>query len=111
MEIKNFVKKTLVDFVKAVDEANKEIAKTGIDCRVGTLTHHNDSPLVRLNGKFYTVRDCEMDIAVTVTAKKTAKGSASITVLGVGADLASESSTASRIKYSIPIAIVSDFQK
>jgi len=112
MDIKEFIKNTLVELVEAVNEANEEVHKKyPNNNKIGTITHHNDSPLVRSGDFYYIVRDCELDIAVSATKSSSKEGGAKIAVIDIGADKKVEEKNASRVKISIPIAFLSDEQK
>lgn len=91
MELKEFVKKVLVDLDEAIGEVNQ-------DNKYEVSFSQNESK-----------RTVEFDVAITTEESKTAKGKAGIKVLSfaqAGGDLANEkrNSTASRVTFGVNVS-------
>ncbi len=91
MELKDFVKKVIVDLDQAISEANAETARE-----------------VRFKGVKEQRTALEFDVAVTVESTTTASGGGKITVWGLmeaGADGSGEAknSTVSRVTFGVDI--------
>lgn len=120
MEIKDFVRDTLVQIVTGIDEANKTLVSldsfvassnmAGLNCM---HTSKNKVP--------HYVANVDFDIAVTTeqtnTAKDGVKFGISVVGVGLGMDLGSEhkgenqNQTISRIKFSLPLALPTEPEK
>jgi len=109
MNIQDFLKETLVQISKGVEEAQKELSDSGgrinpsLATQQGTL--QNMGELVTKQGKL--VYNVEFDIAVSVTDGTDTKAGAGIFVaaLAAGAQTADsyKASRVSRIQFKIPI--------
>src|SRR5688572_26901733 len=106
MDIKEFVRNTLVQIVQGVNSANEEIKDAGAKIsskdigaiREGLTFNKSTGDLVNL---------IEFDIAVTVNEKDIANGGGGIKVAGLinmGGSMQNENSnqSVSRIKFSVP---------
>jgi hypothetical protein len=91
MELKDFVKKVIVDLDQAISEANEETQRE-----------------VRFKGVKETRTALEFDVAVTVESTDTAKGKGGIKVWGIaeaGVDgtIQSKNSTVSRVSFGVDV--------
>ena len=110
MELREFVKTTLLDVIGAVVDAGREMSKderyTGAFINPTTVVHEK-RVIAHYSGGL-SVHDVSFDVAVT--AEKSSQGKAGIAVvfsaIGVGGQKANASSdsTVSRIRFSIPVA-------
>lgn len=92
MELKEFVKKVILDLDQAVTEANTETSRE-----------------IRFKGVKESRTALEFDVAVTVESKEGANGGAGIKVWGLGevgakASAESKNSTISRVSFGVDIA-------
>jgi citrate lyase beta subunit len=92
MELKDFVKKVIIDLDKAVSEANAETQRE-----------------IRFKGVRETRTALEFDVAVTVESSKTVGGKGEIRVLaiaeaGVEGVVQSKSSTVSRVSFGVDVS-------
>lgn len=100
MDIEAFVSETLVQIVKGVASAQKQISE--------------DHPTAAINpdhegARFGEVRDVELDVAVTVTEQAAHEGEAGlkITVLKAGGKKGhtSENVAASHVRFAVPLSV------
>lgn len=109
MELKDFVKESLVQIISAVTEAQKEIAiiSTGEISPGIKSNREKSSQTFSTNGM--PIQDVSFDIAVAASEKTGTKGTVGvvISVLKLGAQGESQESTSnnSRIKFTIPITL------
>lgn len=100
MELKDFVKATLLETMNAIHEAQTEWKKT-VDKGAINPAWEDTSELYR------HVREIEFDVAVTAATNASGKANAGIKVLaldiGAGGQVNSENSTVSRIKFVVPV--------
>ena len=112
MELKEFVKDTLVQIVTGVKEAqdvvketNAEISPTGLRWQGGEQT-----PIIFKEGRGI-VQIVEFDIALTATKGKSAQGGVKVFggVINLGAKGKAEEAkaAANRIKFTVPILLPS----
>ncbi len=92
MELKEFVKKVILDLDQAVTEANKETKRE-----------------VRFKGVKETRTALEFDVAVTVESTDSGKGGGEIKVWGIGqaggtVSTESKNSTVSRVSFGVDIS-------
>lgn len=100
MELREFVKTTLVEIIGGVEDARKEIEKEGSNAYVAPITKNmgrNDPTAVAF------------DVAVTATESADGKAEAGIKVwalrLGASGGISTGSESVSRIQFSVPIAL------
>ncbi len=92
MELKEFVKKVIMDLDAAVSEANKEAKRE-----------------IRFRGVKEQRTALEFDVAVTVESNSSGKGGGEITVLGIGqlggsTSAEQKNSTVSRVTFGVDIS-------
>jgi hypothetical protein len=108
MNLKTFVKETLVQICDGVQDAANELnARGAIVNPDGT---NSDGNATYVNNSFRrTVQQIEFDVALTATQEEGTQGGIAIVagVIGIGTRGKSEtiSSSTSRIKFSVPIAL------
>ncbi|MFA6036533.1 MAG: hypothetical protein WC748_00255 [Legionellales bacterium] len=116
MELKDFIKTVLVDLIKGVEEAKNEFQNPEgplICPPIGSIYTKEFNFQVDAMGNYF--QKVEFDVAVTVTGESKiqgkVQGKGSVTVLSVSADidghLNESSSTVSKIKFHVPIALKS----
>ncbi len=110
MELKEFITNTLISVVEGVSEAKKQLLEKESTAVVNATKGNSTSDSVddkteKLNRVIYLV---DMDIAVTTSESSSndTSGKLNIKIIEIGKGKGSENinSTASRIKFSIPIA-------
>lgn len=113
MELKDFVKQTILDIATAIQEANKEAKEQSIEAIV------NPSNIVRKGDPsqyynprsqdrdMYQVENIEFDVAVTTSGSIEGGMKGGINVVGIelggGGKVVDQSSKASHIKFTIPV--------
>ncbi|MEM1350962.1 MAG: trypco2 family protein [Pseudomonadota bacterium] len=107
MDLKDFVKQTIVDLCSAVSEADEAVKQMNGLVNPGRHTPGNDH-----REEFFSARTTiEFDVAVTASSgtSKTAEGGAKIWVLsaGIGAEVEEKDSVVSRIKFPIQVVLPS----
>ncbi|MDA3926928.1 MAG: hypothetical protein PF904_19805 [Kiritimatiellae bacterium] len=105
MNLKDFVKQTLVDIVGAINEASEELKGSGATVNpVELKTARNGNPK-----EFPILHEVEFDVAVLAQEGKEAKGGIGIVVasvcLGFQGRSETNASTHSRIKFKIPLLL------
>jgi hypothetical protein len=115
MELKSFVRETLVEIVKGVKEAQEKTKASGALINPeGVITESNTKivkwlPERRGSGDWREGQVVEFDVAVAVSEKDEAKGGIGIQVasimigVGVSGKIEDENSTISRLKFSVPL--------
>ncbi len=98
MELKDFVKQTLLEIIQDVKEAKAEAGKQDV------YDDYIVSPSKSMAERF----PIEFDVAVTTAEEEGQEGGAGIKVIGlfkVGGELSSNSATTqtSRIKFQVPV--------
>lgn len=116
MNLKDFVKETILDIAKAIDEANKEASEQRIDLLVNPYplyeahTGHTEvyKDTTSKRGDRSTVEKIEFDVAVTSSNKSDGSVGSSIDIVGfkIGADgkISDGIENVSRIKFKIPVS-------
>lgn len=117
MELKEFIKHTIVDISKAVDEANADLKEIGGFVSTNNISFSKDgnspSPKAAIdnNGDTHIITEIEFDIAVTTAKTKGQEGGGKIEVLpmklGFGGKIFNHHNSVStnRIKFTIPLAL------
>lgn len=116
MELKDFIKETVIDIVTAVEEINDQLRDKRIS--VAKLDTKDSYAFERISDTRldrFLVRNCDFDIAIIAKDNLSGKGKSTINVLAASmkadVEAGKENSNASRIKFSLPIAIPSEKQK
>ena len=113
MDLKDFVKTTLVDIVKGIDDANKELSAMNSFVATDNLDKIGNDTIKGARddkGKIHIVSDINFDVAVTASESAEKQGGAGVSVLSsinLGGKLKNEnlSSTTSRLKFCLPLAL------
>lgn len=111
MELKDFVKETIVQIVEGIDQANATL--TGNSAFIASTNLSTNRALTSTVDKeriHHYVSNIEFDVAINVQNSETKAGGAGLeilSVLNVGGKGSSEntSSSTSRIKFSLPLAL------
>ena len=112
MELKDFVKETLVQVIGGIVEAQNVIRSTGLSAEIAPQLRNNRETLEKqgksISNSGHVAHQLDFDIAVTVSEKTQTQGGIAIAiagVIGLGGHGKSEAGdvTASRIKFSVPI--------
>lgn len=105
MNLRDFVKETLVEIAEAVDEANDALKDKGAFVNPVKVVPHTG----RATEHVRQLHEVEFDVAVTAEEGKETKGGLGIMVgtIGLGAQGKSETSgsTHSRVKFKIPLLL------
>ena len=111
MELKDFVKETLVQIVRGVDDANIALSdKTAFVASTNIKTNKDIKGTVDKKGRTHYVTDVDFDVAINIQNTKTKESGVGVeilSVLNVGGKGGSESTniSTSRIKFSLPLAL------
>lgn len=97
MNIDDFIKSTLVQIVRGVEHASRDVDDESDGGRV--------NPYMPRGRGMAAPIPIEFDIAVTVSESAEAGGGISVMGIGAKAGLATESSSVSRIKFTVPVAL------
>lgn len=119
MELKDFVKETIVQIAKGIEEASTELSDSDVMVNPIYVTMHSEN--AQSYGRTTTHTDAdeeahsrviqklEFDIAVSVESGQQGSVGAKLSIasIGIGADGKTESSkkSESRIKFSVPVVL------
>jgi hypothetical protein len=95
MDLKTFVKTTITQIIEGVDEAIAALPKNSSARINPALSHANYSK----------PENVEFDVAITVVDSSQKGGSLGIKVLSAAGELKSETESASRIKFCVPVSV------
>jgi len=105
MNLRDFVKETLVEIAEGVDSANDALKGKGAFVNPVKITHRTGQAVQHTR----QLHEVEFDVAVTAEEGKETKGGIGIMVgsIGLGAQGRSETSgsTHSRVKFTIPMLL------
>ena len=114
MELREFVRASLVDIIMAVREADAEAAKLGAIINPGHRSlPHGAKHLPRTTG-LVPIQDIEFDVAVTASRAEGSEAKAGIEVVGISLGLGvkgkseSEAISVSRLRFSVPVVLPSE---
>ena len=113
MELKQFVKESLLQIIQGVKEAQAESEGTGAHINpIGMSIMRNDLKGKRFGPKDLTITETiEFDIAVMAMEGKEAKGGIGVVTgifsLGGGGKTEVQTSNVSRLKFSVPVVLPS----
>jgi len=106
MNLREFVKESLVQIVGGVNDAVNELQESGA---VVNPRRRAGPPSQMHRGSATPIQDIEFDVAVTIgsTAETTGGGSFGLQVFSIGAKSSSgtDSQSVSRIRFSVPLAL------
>lgn len=114
MDIKEFIKETLIQISEGICEANKQMSSRNSFVATENITNQSGIPVNDTysykEGASHLVRPIDFDIAVTVSDASAQSGKGGIEVLslfhaGGGIENQSSSNTTHKIKFSIPLAL------
>ncbi|MDO9165059.1 MAG: hypothetical protein Q7U13_03035 [Rhodoferax sp.] len=112
MDLQEFIKKALVDIVAGVADAREEAQKQGATIGSNPVYGHLREAKIITDKSERPVSNVEFDIALAEANAKDTKGGIGVFLgtVGLGTQGAShgESSSHSRIKFSVPIVFPSD---
>jgi len=104
MELKDFIKGTLVEIIKAITEAQQEVKESGAQI---SPQEFGKVERARTNNNA-SIYEIEFDIGVTATDSSGVKGGIGVFLAGLGVGTKAEASESNiaqnRIKFKIPIA-------
>lgn len=106
MELKTFIKQSLLDISEAIDEI-QENNSSGIV--VNPIASNNGkNNLTYVNGKSVSIKEIKFDVAVIASNDIKAEGGGGINVIGAkfgaSGEVLDKNETASRIQFEIPVA-------
>jgi hypothetical protein len=112
MELKDFVRTSLIDIATGVEEATAEVTRLG-----GVLNpSHRHMPGATTVGRphgLVPVQEVHFDVAVTASKAEGSEAKAGIEVVGISLGLGvkgrtdSEATSVSRLRFSVPVALPS----
>ena len=117
MELKDFVKESIVQIVKGIEEANNELSDSDAMVNPFYMQAHSDAAQsygrTKVRDTDYTNHDSKIiekvnfDVAIVVEAGKQGSGGAKLSIasisIGGNAKIESSNKSESRIKFSIPV--------
>jgi hypothetical protein len=107
MELKDFIKNTLVQVSKGIEEAKQELGDTKKFQTIINPHLPGVESLAEENGQYKKVQDIEFDIALVVEQKQEGKAGigvlASVIKAGVSHTDGNTNSETHRIKFSVPV--------
>ena len=116
MDLKDFVKESLVQISNGINEANEALEGTGAMVNPLHVTTNSDksqaygrtgSPAHDVNGTSRVVEKVDFDVAVVAEAGEQTKAGIKLSIasIGLGADgqSSSKDKSESRIKFTIPV--------
>jgi hypothetical protein len=107
MDIKQFVKDSLIQIAGAIKDANTELAELGSQANPPGATSQSEAGTTYVD--VIDTQNIEFDLAVTITETATTSGGGSISVwsVGIGGEKSSEGSksSVSRIKFTVPLKL------
>lgn len=102
MDIKEFIKQTIIGISEAVIEINQEKGKTGLSvCPVRI------SGINRTDERGTIVQNIDFDLCVEVSEDSKADAGLRISIVGAGVESNNSSSSKSNIKFTLPVAFPS----
>lgn len=112
MDLKDFVKETLVQIVKGIDEANEEL-KSSTAFMASSNVSSGGSPWKYTkdkDGSYHYVTDVDFDVAVDVKETKTSEKGGGVEVLSIVSfggkgEKEKESNSTHRVKFVLPLAL------
>jgi|BarGraIncu01121A_1022015.scaffolds.fasta_scaffold01699_5 hypothetical protein len=116
MELKEFVKETLIQIIKGVKEAQVAVKEDGgqvnpIHAFYGDTTHKNT---VR-DSEGQVIHSIEFDVAITVKEDAGVKGGGGLVVgpvvIGTRGEMSEQNTSTNRIKFPVPISYPLQKQK
>ena len=114
MELKDFIKTSLTEICRAIEEANKELADSEAIINPGCIQINSDESQAygRQSNKAVheerkVVQKVDFDVAVYAQEGEKAGGGAKISIASIGiganAEVTSASKSETRLKFSVPV--------
>ena len=107
MELKDFIKQTLVEITNGVKEAQEEIKDSGAYINPEGL-HRGEHLELGYEGRYRHIQKVKMSVSVNAVENSELKGKAgiiSVISLGVSGKVSDVNSISNRIEFEIPISI------
>lgn len=95
MDLKTFVRTTISQIIEGVDEAIAALPK-GSSARINPAVSH---------ANYSKPENVEFDVAITVMESSQKEGKLGIKVLSASGESKSETESASRIKFCVPVSV------
>jgi len=109
VELKEFVKESLVQIIQAVSEAQKQIAELGGGEISPSIKSEWEKTGLMFSSNGMPIQNVSFDVVVTASEKTGTKGTIGVMVsvlkLGVQGESQENSSNNSRIKFTVPITL------
>lgn len=107
MELKDFIRETLVEIINGVKDAQSAIRDTGAYINPPVHSSNEKRSSVSFSGHKSMIYDVDFDIAVTASDSSGAKGGIGVFLVGVGigtkAELNESNVSQNKIKFQVPI--------
>jgi len=100
MNLQEFIKETLLQVINGVIEAQNTLGQTN-----GAINPFTRGQPIKPTYKGLEVGYIDFDVAVTVTEGSGVAGGLSVMGIGAKGDLSSSTSSVSRIKFTVPVAL------
>lgn len=117
MELKDFVKETIVQIVKGIDEANATLSERNAFVASSNFQTNKDIKYATdKEGRCHYVTDLDFDVAINAQKSKALEGGGGIEILSVlklGGKSSNENlnSSTNRIKFTLPLALPTEPEK
>lgn len=112
MELKEFIKETLLDVANGIEEANSELKSINSFVAGDNIKRIGEETIkiaMGADGQEHLISDIKFDIAVTISesGKKEGGGHISVLPIKIGGKLQNEnlSTVTSKLQFSIPLAL------
>lgn len=108
MELKDFIRETLVQIIQGGEEANRLISPHSTGTVFPLYSTYAGSRSVNAEPKYgYAVESINFDVALTTEESRTAEGGVKVAIAGIGGGTQtvkdSTMSLASRVQFTIPV--------
>jgi hypothetical protein len=115
MELKTFIKQSLLEIAGAIKEVNEDTT-TNMIVNPTNVSSSNGTKIVEvIKNSYVEIQDIKFDIAVTISGNIKGEAGASINVAGLkiggSGEATDEHEKVSRIQFSIPVALPCDKSK
>ena len=111
MELKQFIKETLVEISQGVNEAHEELKGSGTVINPSYVKNESEKVFLYTEGlvKHPLIQFIDFDVAVTASEESGNTGKAGVSIVGInlGTQRTKDASTSgvSRIKFQVPILL------
>lgn len=100
MDVKEFVRDTLIQIVEGVIAAHEAVKGQG-----ASVNAHDELHALPSDSRNREIREVAFDVAVTTESSTGAEAKVAVWSIGLGADGSSASSVVSRIQFKVPVAL------